>query len=101
MQQGSDHGDDESPFFADMTLDLAEAHDIAETPQPRKLILDETAMGSAGSAQLHIPSLGSSMDSISESMVPPMAATAGTQDPAGRFEHKATRCNIVPSALLH
>ena len=78
MQQGSDHGDDESPFFADMTLDLAEAHDIAETPQPRKLILDETAMGSAGSAQLHIPSLGSSMDSISESMVPPMAATDGT-----------------------
>jgi hypothetical protein len=31
-------GDDESPFFADITLDLAEAHDIAETPEPRKFV---------------------------------------------------------------
>lgn len=41
---GSDsyiHHDDESPFFADITLDLAEAHDIAETPEPtRKQLVD-------------------------------------------------------------
>jgi hypothetical protein len=39
----SSHGDDESasPFFADMLLDLAEAHDIAETPvrQQRKPVV--------------------------------------------------------------
>ncbi|KAL3943689.1 MAG: hypothetical protein SGBAC_002234 [Bacillariaceae sp.] len=29
----SSRGDDDPPFFADMTLDLAEAHDIAETPE--------------------------------------------------------------------
>ncbi|CAJ1945651.1 unnamed protein product [Cylindrotheca closterium] len=36
----SSRGDDDPPFFADMTLDLAEAHDIAETPEAthRKLL---------------------------------------------------------------
>lgn len=28
------YAEDDAPFFADMTLDLAEAHDIAETPEP-------------------------------------------------------------------
>lgn len=32
-------GEDESPFFADITLDLAEAHDIAETPEPSRKAL--------------------------------------------------------------
>jgi hypothetical protein len=30
----SSHGDDESPFFADITMDIAEAHDLAMTPEP-------------------------------------------------------------------
>jgi hypothetical protein len=35
--------DEESPFFADITLDLAEAHDIAETPEPiQRSVLDIT-----------------------------------------------------------
>eukprot|EP00934_Nitzschia_sp_Nitz4_P005288 Nitzschia sp. Nitz4//scaffold198_size39746//1420//3550//NITZ4_007596-RA/size39746-augustus-gene-0.0-mRNA-1//1//CDS//3329540503//5278//frame0 len=29
-------GEDDSPFFADITMDLAEAHGIAETPEPTK-----------------------------------------------------------------
>ena len=32
--QSFSHNEDDSPFFADITLDLAEAHDIAETPEP-------------------------------------------------------------------
>ena len=66
MPQDSNHDvEDESPFFADITLDLAEAHDIAETPQPKKLMLDNTVMENTGSSQLHIPSLESPMDSSS------------------------------------
>ncbi len=39
--EGFLHHDDDSPFFADITLDLAEAHDIAETPEPtRKTLAD-------------------------------------------------------------
>lgn len=30
-----------TPFFADVTLDLAEAHDIAETPEPTRVVLVE------------------------------------------------------------
>lgn len=37
-------------FFADATLDLAEAQDIAETPEPRKVLLDREAV----STQLNI-----------------------------------------------
>lgn len=36
------HQDDDSPFFADITLDLAEAHDIAETPEPTRTTLTDT-----------------------------------------------------------
>eukprot|EP00980_Cylindrotheca_fusiformis_P020309 scaffold7344_cov145-Cylindrotheca_fusiformis.AAC.7 len=40
QDMSSSHGEDEAPFFADMTLDLAVAHDIAETPEPttRKVV---------------------------------------------------------------
>ena len=39
-------GDDDPPFFADMTLDLAEAHDIAETPVPtRKRLIGPDELG--------------------------------------------------------
>lgn len=37
----SNNSEDESPFFADMTLDLAEAHDIAETPEPNRKPLSQ------------------------------------------------------------
>lgn len=40
LSSGS-HGDEDAPFFADITLDLAVAHDIAETPEPtRKRLLE-------------------------------------------------------------
>ena len=45
QQSTSSHSYEESglPFFADMTLDLAEAHDIAETPEPtRRTMVDTT-----------------------------------------------------------
>jgi hypothetical protein len=57
MSQGSHHEDDESPFFADITLDLAEAHDIAETPQPIRKLLKETV-----NSTLHIPAFDSTSD---------------------------------------
>jgi Plasma-membrane choline transporter len=37
----SSYEDTAPPFFADMTLDLAEAHDIAETPEPKQRTLIE------------------------------------------------------------
>lgn len=38
------HGEDDIPFFADMTLDLAEAHDIAETPEGKhRKVLNPTS----------------------------------------------------------
>lgn len=55
-ESSSSVGDDESPFFADMTLDLAEAHDIAETPEPTKRpILDPSVMASRNIP--HMPSI--------------------------------------------
>merc|ERR1711862_59530 len=43
LQNSIASGDSENPegglFFADATLDLNEAHDIAETPEPRKIVM--------------------------------------------------------------
>lgn len=44
-------------FFADATLDLDEAHDIAETPEPRKLMMSTSAVSSAIPAAVALPIL--------------------------------------------
>jgi hypothetical protein len=47
------------PFFADMTLDLAEAHDIAETPEPLHRTLFPTTTQSLQHQQQQFPTLPS------------------------------------------
>ena len=46
-------------FFADATLDLSEAHDMAETPEPQRVILGEAAIvkPSAGLSCMEMPTL--------------------------------------------
>lgn len=46
-------------FFADATLDLDEAHDIAETPEPQKLVMTASA-APAAIPSVEIPTLASS-----------------------------------------
>jgi len=45
------------PFFADATLDLAEAHDIAETPEPMKPSFDANQITKSNYRQLQLPNL--------------------------------------------
>jgi hypothetical protein len=48
------------PFFADMTLDLAEAHDIAETPEPlHRTLFPATTVQPSQQPQQHFPNLPS------------------------------------------
>lgn len=57
MNSSFSYSEDESPFFADMTLDLAEAHDIAVTPEPTRQVLVD-----AGSAARNIPKMPPILD---------------------------------------
>ncbi|KAG7368003.1 plasma-membrane choline transporter family protein [Nitzschia inconspicua] len=45
------------PFFADMTLDLAEAHDIAETPEPMQRTILQTPQPTHSKEFPNLPSL--------------------------------------------
>ena len=79
-ESSSSVGDDESPFFADMTLDLAEAHDIAETPEPTKrAILDPSAMANRNIP--HMPSIPDN-DNFAATSVPPSLSQKTTADEA-------------------
>lgn len=55
--ESESHHEDDVPFFADMTLDLAEAHDIAVTPEPLR-----TTFAATGKLSRVIPPLPSIPD---------------------------------------
>lgn len=65
------HGEEESPFFADITLDLAEAHDIAETPEPNRKTLVESGY------LRDIPKMPPIPDRVPETSSFPFAQAAG------------------------
>ena len=65
QQRSSMRGEEESPFFADITLDLAEAHDIAETPEPRKFVVDDTMRAARQMPQIPPFNANSSNHSVS------------------------------------
>jgi hypothetical protein len=104
-------------FFADATLDLAEAQDIAETPEPRKVLLDRKAV----STQLNIelPKLATANSLLDTIPLSPDASVAdnnvanfGTQEesqdslatttsmPISNATAKLTTLNRITSADL-
>lgn len=56
------------PFFADMTLDLAEAHDIAETPEPMQRAIVQTSQPQHPS--VNFPNLPSLAENSQSSNIP-------------------------------
>jgi hypothetical protein len=77
---GDDESHSESPFFADITMDIAEAHDLAMTPEPHKLKLNINTNGG------DVPRMPQFVSSSSDSSTPRALVSGGATVPGDRNE---------------
>jgi hypothetical protein len=72
-----------TPFFADVVMDLNEAHDLAETPDAARPRFNPAQFHQARIDRIKLPSLGTSLDTMAELPVEENAVKQpGDADPA-------------------
>jgi hypothetical protein len=95
----SSHSYDDSggvPFFADMTLDLAEAHDIAETPDPSQKSVIGVERMTPSASEVDFPTLPVLRETRSNNNVSPTTTTTLPDHPQPEEESSPQHCDFNP-----
>jgi hypothetical protein len=95
----SSHSYDDSggvPFFADMTLDLAEAHDIAETPDPSQKSVIGVERMTPSASEVDFPTLPVLRETRPNNNVSPTTTTTLPDHPQPEEESSPQHCDFNP-----
>ncbi|GAX23409.1 hypothetical protein FisN_15Lh130 [Fistulifera solaris] len=87
-----------TPFFADYIMDLSEAHDLAETPDPTKPPLDVSNLNSSRIQSIQVPSLGVALKRTAEESD---AVSSEADSTSGNEPRSFNRISNVEMSLRH